>query len=48
MYINITVGNISKTVKVNEECFVEDTVLINLIVKKDDKGEVVNFDYAVD
>jgi hypothetical protein len=49
MLINITVDNISKTVKVNEACFVKDSVIITLIVVKDEKSpRIINFDCVID
>ena len=49
MNINITVNVISKTVKINEECFVDEVVIVKLRILKDKDGKrVINFDYAVD
>ena len=49
MIINITVDGVSKTIKVNDACFVCDSVIAKLLIKVDeDKKRVVNFDVVVD
>ena len=49
MIINITIDGISKSIKVNDSCFVHETVIANILIKVDEeKKQVVNFDIAID
>jgi hypothetical protein len=49
MLINLSVENIKKTIKVNDGMFVNGSVIIKLIVLKDEKNDrIINFDYTID
>jgi hypothetical protein len=48
MLINLSVNEITKTVNVNEGCFVANSVIVKLVIVKNDAGEITSFNYAVD